>query len=111
MSDTPVTEESVTTDQFRRNLDQIRIDPVAKGPELTIGDITLDFRKKAPVKALAALVSSTDQVQGMLTYIKLCLKPGQEAALEALLEEIDIEGLGEILNALGEAYTSFPEKS
>jgi len=111
MSDTPVTEESVTTDQFRRNLDQIRIDPVAKGPELTIGDIVLQFKKKAPVKALAALVGTTNQVEGMLTYIRLCLKKDQEEKIEALLEEIDIEGLGAILNALGEAYTSFPEKS
>lgn len=111
MSDTPPTEESVATDQFRRNLDQIRIDPVAAGPELTIGDIVLNFRKKAPVKALAALVGTTDQVQGMLAYIRMCLKPGQEELVETLLGEIDIEGLGEILNALGEAYTSFPEKS
>lgn len=104
-------EQDVTISQFKRNLDHIRINPVEAGPELTIGDITLVFKRKAPMKALIALVDSQSQISGMTEYIRLTLVKGQEAALETLLEEIDVEGLGEVLNALTEAYTSFPEKS
>jgi len=110
-SDTQTVEEAVMVAQFKRNLDSILIDPVTAGPELTFGDIVLTFKTKAPVKALAALISTDNQVDGMLTYIRLCLVKGQEAALESLIEETDIAGLGAILEALGEAYTSFPSKS
>lgn len=103
--------EDATIAQFKRNLDHIRINPVEAGPELTLGDITLTFKKKAPLKALVALVDSPNQILGMTEYIRLTLVKGQEEALETLLEEIDVEGLGEILNVLSEAYTSFPDQS
>lgn len=103
-------ETEVISDQFKRNLDHIRIGD-AKGPELTIGDITLQFRRKAPVKALAALIGNDNRVDGMTEYIKRVLVKGQDEEFDALLEDIDIDGLGEILSALGEGYTSFPAQS
>lgn len=105
-------ESKVVQEQFRRNLDHILIGSGNKtGPELTIGDTVLRFRAKAPVKALAALISDDNRVQGMITYILGVLEPGQEEAFMALLDSIDIEGLGEILEKLAEGYTSFPDQS
>ena len=104
------TEGEVALGQFKRNLTHILIGS-GKGPELTIGETVLSFKAKAPVKALAALVSNDNKVDGMKQYILLALKKGQEEAFEAVLDDIDIEGLGEILEALGEGYTSFPEAS
>lgn len=104
-------ENEVALEQFRKNLDHILIDGKKVGPEITIGGTVLKFKAKAPVKALAALISADNRVHGMETYIRKTLVSGQDEAFDALLEEIDIEGLAEILNALGEGYTSFPEKS
>lgn len=96
--------------QFKRNLDHIAIGAEA-GPEISVGDIVLTFRKKAPVSALAKLVGTDNRIEGMIDYIKRTLVPGQEEAFEQLLDNIDMEGLAEILNVLGEGYTSFPDKS
>ena len=96
--------------QFKRNLDHILIGN-GDGPEITVGKIKLKFRRKAPVRALAVLVNSDNQVNGMIQYIQMSLKKGQEAAFEQLIDDIDISGLSEILEALGEGYTSFPVAS
>lgn len=104
-------ESKVVQDQFRRNLDHILIGSGDIGPELTIGDTVLRFKSKAPVKALAALIGDDNRVQGMITYILGVLQPGQEEAFTTLLDSIDVEGLGEILEKLAEGYTSFPAQS
>lgn len=104
-------ENAAVLEQFKRNLDHILIDPETKGPEITVGSTVLTFKPKAPVRALARLVGETNRVEGMTEYINKTLVPGQEAAFDALLDEIDIDGLAEILNALGEGYTSFPKPS
>lgn len=103
-------EGAVITEQFKRNLDHILIGS-AGGPEITIGDTVLTFRKKAPVTALAILVGEENRVEGMKGYIRKALLKGQEEAFEELLDDVDIDGLGEILAALGEGYTSFPAQS
>jgi hypothetical protein len=103
-------ETDVTVDQFKRNLDHLRIDPDG-GPEITLGDITLTFKTKAPVKALSTLIGNPNQVEAMIGYLQLCLVKGQDEALDTLMGEISVEGLGEILNFLNEAYTSFPATS
>lgn len=104
-------ESDVVLEQFKRNLDHIQIDHKAIGPEITVGKTVLKFKAKPPVSALGALIGSENRVQGMEDYIRKTLVAGQEEAFEALLDEIDIEGLGEILNVLGEGYTSFPATS
>ena len=110
MANDKTAESEVILAQFKRNLNHILIGTVA-GPEITIGDTVLTFKAKAPVTALAKLVGTDNRVEGMIEYIKLTLVPGQEEVFGALLDQIDIEGLAEILNVLGEGYTSFPEKS
>lgn len=96
--------------QFKRNLDHILINTDQLGPEITIGLDVFTFKAKAPVSALAALIGNENHVEGMRKYLLGALTPGQDEKFEELLKKIDIDGLGEILNALGEGYTSFPEK-
>lgn len=104
-------ENEVVLDQFKRNLDHIQIDHELTGPEITVGNTVLVFKAKPPVSALGALIGNENRVEGMIQYISKTLVPGQLADFNALLDEIDIEGLSEILTVLGEGYTSFPEKS
>jgi hypothetical protein len=110
MANDKTQENETVLAQFKRNLDHIAIGAVA-GPEITVGDVVLTFKAKAPVSALAKLVGTDNRIEGMIEYIKLTLVPGQDEALEALLGNVDIEGLAEILNVLGEGYTSFPDQS
>lgn len=112
MATTPKDKEhEATHEQFKRNLDHILIDSDVAGPEITLGATVLRFRSKAPVKALAKLIGGENRIDGMEGYIKDCLVKGQEEAFETLLDDIDIDGLAAIINALGEGYTSFPEPS
>lgn len=103
-------ETEATLGQFRKNLDHILLDNKKEGPVITIGDTVLRFKAKASVVALAALVGTENRVQAMTDYIRKTLLPGQEEDFDSLLDYIDLDGLAEILNALGEGYTSFPEK-
>jgi hypothetical protein len=103
--------DKIVLDQFKRNLSHIQINTKDVGPEITIGTHVFKFKSKPPVTALGILVGDDNRVEGMVGYITRCLVPGQEEEFMALLEEIDIEGLSEILNALGEGYTSFPDQS
>ncbi len=104
-------ENAVATEQFKRNLDHILIKTDVVGPEITIGETVLQFRTKASVRALAALVGNDNKITGMQEYIRKALLPGQDAAFEDILDNVDIQGLSEILNTLSEAYTSFPDQS
>lgn len=104
-------EATTTQEQFRKNLSHILIDNSVVGPELTIGDSVLRFKSKVPVRALARLISNEDRVQGMIDYISGALVAGQDDALNAVIDNTDIDGLAAIVSDLGEAYTSFPDKS
>lgn len=110
-TETKEKENEVVLEQFKRNLSHIQIDHEKTGPELTIGDTVLQFKAKPPVSALGTLIGDENRVNGMIGYIRKTLVPGQDEKFDALLDEIDIEGLSEILNALGEGYTSFPDQS
>lgn len=112
MATTPKkTQDEAVLEQFKRNLDHIQIDHNQAGPEITVGKTVLTFKAKPPVSALGALIGNENRVEGMIQYISKTLVPGQLDAFGDLLDEIDIEGLSEILTALGEGYTSFPEQS
>lgn len=100
--------------QFVRDLSHILIPETEegdapKGPLITIGDFKLQFKERAPVNALGHLIEGG--LEGMRKYIGLSLEEGAKPDFEAVQNRIDIDGLGEILNALGEGYTSFPAKS
>ena len=111
-NETSPKEAEAIQEQFKRNLSHILIDTKVKGPEIDFGGgQVLRFKSKAPVQALAKLVGSDNRVTGMEDYIRGVLMPGQDDVFSAILEVIDIDGLAEILGVLGEAYTSFPEKS
>ena len=106
---------AVILGQFKRDLSHILIHATAdgeqpKGPLITVGSYSLQFKEKAPLAALVKLIDADNQVNAMRNYVLLCLE-GDPAQFEALLGEIDVDGLGEIMNALGEGYTSFPSPS
>lgn len=104
-------EHEATHEQFKRNLDHILIDSSVAGPEITVGGTVLRFRAKAPVRALAKLIGGENRIEGMEGYIRETLVKGQDEAFETLMNDIDIDGLAAIIEALGEGYTSFPEQS
>lgn len=103
------------TDQFRRDLSHILIQAAANddspaGPVIQVGIYELRFKAKAPVSALIALIRGEDRIEAMTTYLRQCLE-SDTGAIEELLSLTDIEGLSEIIGALGEAYTGFPATS
>lgn len=100
--------------QFVRDLSHILIPETEegeqpKGPRITIGTFNLQFKERAPVNALGHLIEGG--LEGMRKYIGLSLEDSSKPDFESVQSRIDIDGLGEILNALGEGYTSFPAKS
>lgn len=100
--------------QFVRDLSHILIPETeegkqAVGPLITLGSYKLQFKERAPVNALGHLIEGG--LEGMRKYVLLTLEEGSRADFEAVQNRIDIDGLGEILNTLGEGYTSFPAKS
>lgn len=105
--------KEVKLKQFSRDLSHILIHETepgaeAAGPLLTIGTYQLQFKEATTVEALARLVQGG--IDGMRDYVLLSLE-GDPADFESLLGKITIDGLGEIINALGEGYSSFPAKS
>lgn len=112
MADEPdnTQENTVVIAQFKRTLDHVLIGNGA-GPEITVGDIVLRFKTSAPVSALAALIADENRISGMEKYLSKTLLPGQEGSLQQILDTVDIAGLSEILDALGEGFTSFPAPS
>lgn len=103
-------ENEVVQAQYKRTLENILIGNEA-GPEITVGDTVLRFKKSSPVSALAALLATENRVAGMEAYLRKTLLPGQDEALNTVLDNVDIEGLSKILDALGEGLTSFPDQS
>lgn len=110
MADELTPEAEVVQAQFKRTLERILIGNDA-GPEITVGDVVLRFKTSAPVSALAALLANENRVAGMETYLRKTLLPGQDDALNQILDTVDLPGLAKILDTLGEGFTSFPEQS
>lgn len=100
--------------QFVRDLSHILIPETeegtdARGPLIVIGPYKLQFKVEAPVNALAHLIEGG--LDGMRQYVQLTLESASKADFETVEGKIGVNGLGEILNALGEGYTSFPAQS
>lgn len=109
-ADTALTE--ATTKQFRRDLSHILID-LEGGPEIVLGEDVLRFKSAITLDALAELLSETNnRLDAMRNYVNLALASEEDRqAFAKYSGRLDMDGLGEIINVLGEAYTSFPEKS
>ena len=100
--------------QFHRDLSYLLMDEATEGeeplgPVITLGSYVLQFKQKAPVNALGHLIEGG--LNGMRQYVLLCLEDFSKADFQNVQNRIDVDGLGVILNALGEGYTSFPAKS
>ena len=101
--------------EVKRNLSHIVISAEAEGPELTIGDTVLKFKAKVPVGTFARytraqLDENSDTVTAIIQYIESLLVSPKED-FYSILDNIEIDGLGEILSALNEIYTGFQPKS
>lgn len=102
-------EESLAEVALKRNLSHLLIsNSTKKSPELTLGELVLHFKPKAPVTALAVLISEDNRVKGLQGYINLCLIPEDREDFVTLQDNIDLDGLNEIINALSEAYSALP---
>lgn len=52
-----------------------------------------------------------NRVEAMRQYVRQCLEDGDNPDFVSVLSRIDLDGLGEIIGVIGEAYTNFQEKS
>lgn len=108
------TKLEVKNAQFVRDLSHILIPETEEGetpvgPLIVLGPYNLQFKERAPVNALGHLIEGG--LEGMRKYILGSLEDSAKPDFEKVQDRIDIDGLGEILNALGEGYTNFQEKS
>lgn len=102
--------------QFERDLSHILMpvpdeDHPSKGPKITLAGKTLQFKPTAPIDALAALVSETNQLEAMRNYVLLALEEESRPVFNEFVNRIDLKGLGEIISTLGEGFTNFQGQS
>lgn len=114
-SETANPKSEVKLVQFRKDLTHVLMHQTgegekAAGPLIVLGTYELQFKERAPLSALAELINGG--LEGMRNYVLLSLENEDSRTDFASIQNlIDIDGLGEIINALGEGYSSFPEKS
>jgi hypothetical protein len=102
-------EESLAEVALKRNLSHLLIsNSTKKAPEFTLGDTKFHFKPKAPVTALALLISEDNRVKGLQGYINLCLIPEDREDFAVIQDDLDLDGLNEIINALSEVYSTLP---
>lgn len=77
-------------------------------PAFVIGDTEYLVYPKVPAEAIIRLTTSDNQVLGMRDYVLGCLaKDEHRVAFRALMENITIEGLGEIIEEIVGKTTPF----
>lgn len=101
--------------ELKRNLSHILASATDEGPELTIGDTILKFKPRVTFGAYTRLQAGlndeeSDKFQVMVKYVKQLLASDPDE-FEALLDEIDVSGVGEIVGAISEIYAGFQQKS
>jgi hypothetical protein len=77
-------------------------------PAFTIGETDYLIYPKVSADAIVRLTTATTTVVGMRDYITTNLaKPEQREQFIALMEEIDVEGLGQIIEEIVAKTTPF----
>lgn len=77
-------------------------------PAFIIGDTEYLIYPKVPADAIVRLTTSENQVLGMRDYVTSCLaKQGQRDEFMALMDDISIEGLSEIIEEIVARTTPF----
>lgn len=80
-------------------------------PVFTIGDTDFLIFPKVPAEAVVRLTTAENQITGMRDYVMACLaKPEQREAFGNILADIDVEGLGEIIEEIVSRTTPFDAK-
>lgn len=77
-------------------------------PAFTIGETDYLIFPKVPADAVVRLVTAETTVVGMRDYILLNLaKPEQREQFSALMSDIDVDGLGQIIEEIVTKTTPF----
>jgi|GEM_PF-3673673 len=80
-------------------------------PAFTIGETTYLVYPKVPATAIVRLTTGGSNVAGMQDYVMSCLaKPEQRDEFITLMDNIDVEGLGEIIEEIVSITTPFDGK-
>lgn len=93
-----------------RNLNHILISRKEEDyvPAFTLGDTEFLIFPKVPAEAIVRLTTADTPVTGMRDYVVACLaKPEHRTAFLELMSEIDIEGLGLIIEEIVSKTTPF----
>lgn len=96
-----------------RNLNHILISRKDEDliPVFTIGDVDFLIYPKVPAEAVVRLTTAGNNITGMRDYVLGCLaKQEQRDAFAELMGDIDVEGLGEIIEEIVSRTTPFDAK-
>lgn len=93
-----------------RNLDHILISRNDSDliPAFTIGKTEFLIYPKVPAQAIVKLTTAENTVTGMTDYVRVCLaKEEHRKEFDELMHNIDIEGLGTIIEEIVAKTTPF----
>lgn len=77
-------------------------------PAFTIGDITYLIYPRVPARAIIRLTTSENSIEGMQQYVLDCLaKPEHKESFQTLMSEIDVDGLGQVIEEIVSKTTPF----
>jgi hypothetical protein len=77
-------------------------------PAFTIGETTYLIYPRVPASAIVRLTTSENTIDGMHQYVLDCLaKPEHKESFRALLSEIDVDGLGLVIEEIVSKTTPF----
>ncbi len=96
-------------DKLKKTFDHILISAAEDaGPVVTLGGFDFKFKPKIPVVAIIEMQANDNNFRGMVEFVKKALiDPRQEADFESLLDNLDGDGLAEVVEWVIETTTGF----
>jgi hypothetical protein len=102
---------------LKKNLSNLLISSQeTNGPEIDFGpdsegnERVLVFKPRIPATAMEALIMDENRLRGLKTWITLTLKPESRDLFNELLDDLPLEALNAIVEAVTEASTPFPSE-
>lgn len=80
------------------------------GPDADGNERVLYFKPKVPTTAMEALLNEQNRIEALKSYISLTLLPDSRALFAELMDDLPLEALNAIVEAITEATTPFPTK-
>lgn len=107
----PATEAGKALDSLKKNLSHFLISGMEEqGLEIQFDEVVLKFKPRIPATATVELIGNENRLLGLQNYIKLALLPESREDFEGLLDDIPLEGLNAIVEAVAESVVPFPTK-